>query len=64
VILPLTGHEVVLHLHTAGHAFLARTASDLVDILVQLQNYQVSQELSDRYFKANALENIKRELGV
>lgn len=64
VILPLTGHQVVSHLHTEGHAFLAQTASDLLDILVQPQNYQVPQELSERYFTANALENIERELGV
>lgn len=64
VILPLAGHENVLHLYAAGHAFLAETPRDLLDIVLRWRDYTVPAEVSEQYFRTGALENIKRELGV
>lgn len=64
IILPLDGYEVVLPLYEAGHAFLARTPQDLVNVVLQTRNLTVSPQVSEWYFKSGALENIKRELGL
>jgi hypothetical protein len=64
VILPLTGHEIALHLVEAGHAHLAHTPQDLLDIVSRWREYTVPTEVSEWYFKPGALENIKRELGL
>lgn len=64
VILPLTGHKVMLSLHEAGHAFLARTPRDLLDIILNHQHYKVPDEVSAFYFKPHAVENMKMELRV
>ena len=62
VILPLTTYENVLFLCEAGHAFLARTPKDLVDIMTNRRSYKVPPEIREYYFKNGALENMKREL--
>lgn len=62
IILPFTRHESVLHLHTKGHAFLVHTPKDILDIIMSTQNYNVPDEVSEYYFKSNALENMKRDL--
>lgn len=64
VILPFSTHEVVLRLHQVGHAFLVRTPLELLVIAEQWRDLSVPSEVSEQYFKPNALENIKRELGV
>ena len=64
VILPLANHEIVLHLYEAGHAFLAQSPQDLLDIVLNRGNYELPREVSDWYFEPGALENIKRELGI
>ena len=64
VILPFTGHEVMLSLHKAGHAFLARTPRDLLDIILNHQHDKVPDEVSAFYFEPNAVENMKMELRV
>ncbi len=59
IILPFEGHESVLHLHTKGHAFLVHTPKDILDIIMSTQNYNVPDEVSEYYFKSNALYNMK-----
>ncbi len=64
VILPFTSHEIVMPLKEIGHAFFANTPSELVEIVLQLQDYKVPAEIGEYYFKTGALENMKRELGL
>ena len=63
VILPFASHENVLHLCEEGHAFLARTPQDLLEIILHERNHSPSEEVGKRYFTPGALENIKKELG-
>jgi hypothetical protein len=62
VVLALPNHGTVLNLVAAGHASLARTPKDLVDIATKWRDMPVSKEVSAFYFQSNALVNIKREL--
>jgi hypothetical protein len=64
VILPLSGYENVLHLYHSGHAFLAQTPRDLSDIVQRLHNMNAPVCSADHYFRPDAIENIKRELGL
>jgi hypothetical protein len=64
VILPFAGSENVLHLYKEGHAFLAQTPQDLLDIVVQMRHHKVPVEISEWYFATGALENIKKELAL
>lgn len=64
VILPFVTHEDMLSLYEAGCAFLARTPRDLLDIILQHEQWNMPPEISALYFKAGALENMKRELGL
>ena len=64
VILPLTGHEAVLHLHCAGHALLAQTPKELFQIALQWQEIGISPEVGKHYFSADALESMKRALFI
>ncbi|MGB0383232.1 MAG: hypothetical protein ACPGWR_00285 [Ardenticatenaceae bacterium] len=62
VILPLTGYERVLPLYESGHAFLAQTPQELLDIVWQSKEQTVPSEVSKWYCETNALENMKKEL--
>ena len=62
VILPLTGHENVLHLHAAGHAFMPASPRELVDIALRWREWRVAPEVGAEYFAPGARENIRREL--
>ena len=62
VILPLTGHENVLHLHAAGHAFMPSSPRELLDIALRWREWRVTPEVGAQYFEPNARENIRREL--
>lgn len=64
VILALPNHEIVLHLVDSGHASLARTPKDLVDIATKWRDISVPPEVSEFYFQPNGAFNIKRELGL
>lgn len=64
VILPLATHEIILPLYEAGHAFLAQTPQDWLDIILQCRHYEVPDDIGEWYFKPGALENIKRQLGI
>jgi len=61
-ILPLTLHEIVLPLHAAGHAHLARTPADLAAIIRDARGNRVAPEVSEYYFRSGALENMRAEL--
>ena len=63
VILPFSGYEHVLHLHEAGHAFLAKTPQELLEILLKAKDQRVPEQVGEKYFKKDALENMKYELG-
>lgn len=64
VILGLKNHEIVLHLVESGHANLAETPEDLFRIVKNWRALSVKSEVSEFYFKAGALDNIKQELGL
>jgi len=64
VILPFKLHELVLHLQETGYAFLARTPQDLLDIVLSYRHQEVPREVGDAFFAYDALENMKRELGI
>jgi hypothetical protein len=63
VIIPLANCDWVLSLHRAGHAFLAKTPKELLEIVSRLgRGGGVPDELGAYYFRPNALENMKRAL--
>jgi len=64
IILPLAGHEVALHLYEAGHASLAKTPQDLLDIILKQKPQNAPAESGAFYFKPNALHNVKQKLGL
>lgn len=64
VILPFADHGNVLHLHQAGDAYLVNTPAELVRLALQWRTLKVPQEVGEKYFEAEALENIKAELGL
>jgi hypothetical protein len=62
IILPFATYENVLSLHELGDAFLARTPTELLDILLRWKGREVPNEVGEFYFKKGALENMKREV--
>ena len=64
IILPFAGHEIVLPLTDAGHARLAHTSRDLLDILRGQRGISVPPEVSNFYFTPNSMDITKRELGI
>ncbi len=64
VILPFTTQETVMHLCKDGHASLARTPQDLWQLVSTMEQRPVPEEVRNRYFKAGAVENMKKELAV
>ena len=62
IILPFATHENIVSLHEMGHAFLARTPTELLDILLRWKGREVPNEVGEFYFKKGALENMKREV--
>lgn len=64
VILALPNHEIVLHLVESGHANLAQTPEELLNIVTCWRDISVPPEVSVLYFQPGALVNMKRELGL
>jgi hypothetical protein len=64
IVLALPNHEIVLNLVETGHAKLAHSPQDLFDIAMKWPDYSVPYDISSYYFKPDALNNIKRELGL
>jgi len=62
IILPFATHESVLSLYEVGHAFLAYTPIELLDILLRWKGREVPNEIGEFYFKTGALENMKRDV--
>jgi hypothetical protein len=62
IILPFATHESIVSLYEMGHAFLARTPTELLDILLRWKGREVPNEVGEFYFKKGALENMKREV--
>lgn len=62
-IIPLANCDWVLSLHRAGHAFLARTPRELLEIVAGLgHGGGVTDEMGAYYFRPHALENMKGAL--
>jgi hypothetical protein len=64
IVLALPNHEIVLNLVETGHAKLAHNPQDLFDIAMKWPDYSVPYDISSYYFKPDALNNIKRVLGL
>ena len=64
VILALPNHEIVLHLVESGHARVAHTPKDLMNIATKWRDISVPQEISELYFQPGALFNMKQALGL
>jgi hypothetical protein len=62
IILPFATHESIVSLYEMGHAFLARTPTELLDILLRGKGREVPNEVGEFYFRRGALENMKREV--
>jgi hypothetical protein len=62
VILALPTHEIVLPLHQAGHAFLARSPADLAEIVTGWRGRAVSQAVSEYYFRPGSIRNMRVDL--
>lgn len=62
VVLPLRGYTVVESLLQAGHAALARTPQELLELLNGEGLPPVPEEVQEGYFKTGALENIVKVL--
>ena len=64
IILPFKTHEIVLPLQRAGHAWLARTPEDLVNLVRTWPTLRVPHETREHYFRSDAPGNILHELGL
>lgn len=64
VILPLANSQWIMSLHRCGHALLAQSPRDLVEIVRNLENHKVPESLSAYYFKPGALDNMKHALSL
>jgi hypothetical protein len=64
IILPFTTHDIVLPMFRAGDASLARTVDDLAMLIRNWQSLNVSTDVSEYYFRSDALANILRELNL
>jgi hypothetical protein len=62
IVLPLSGYTVVENIVESGHAALARTPQELLDLLGTLDERPVPPAVQEWYFKPGALENIQRAL--
>jgi hypothetical protein len=62
VILPLATYEEVLHLVDAGHAKLADTPEELLNIILKDRGLQVPAHVSDYYYAPKALVNFQHLL--
>jgi hypothetical protein len=64
VILPFTGYDDVMPLYHSGHALLARTPGDLLELVGEQKPLDIPEEVRAQYFRPGALQNIMRELDV
>lgn len=64
VILPFQSHEIAVPLQAAGHAHVVRTPQDLVELVAARTTLAVPAEVSEYYFRSNALVNIMKELDL
>jgi len=64
VILPFQTHEIVLPLLHAGHAYLARTPDELIDVARNWRSLSVPAGVSEYYFAPGGRANILRELDL
>ena len=62
IILPFTGHEVVLHLYHSGHACFVHSPREILDIITNPDNKSVPPAVSEFYFTPNAFRNIIMEI--
>lgn len=61
-ILALPTHEIVLPLHRAGHAMVARTPADLAQIVSGWRSLHVPPAVSEYYFKPDSIRNMRSDL--
>jgi hypothetical protein len=62
VILALPTHEIVLPLARAGHAMIARTPAELVQIVDGWRSHHVPPAVSEYYFKPDSIRNMRSDL--
>lgn len=63
-VLPLAGYELVQNLVDAGHAHALHTPQDLTDLVSNTRDLEVPREISHYYYEPDAVQNIKREIGL
>jgi hypothetical protein len=61
IILPFPTYEMVTHLYSAGHAYLAQSPEKLFEIVRNWRQYSVSGQISRYYFEPDALTNLINE---
>ena len=64
IILPLSTHEIVDHLHAQGLALLPGSPQELAELLRDERSGACPKDCSSLFYTRDALSNIKRELGV
>lgn len=64
VILPFATYEMLVHLYRAGHAHLASTPAELLEIVRGWRSHSVSPAISQYYFEPDAVNNILCRLGA
>jgi hypothetical protein len=66
VILPFENANIdwVLPLYQKGHAFLANSPQELLNLVLRWKDIKVPASVINFYFKTGALENIKAEFGL
>jgi hypothetical protein len=62
IVLPFTGHEMILDMVDRGHAQFAATPEDLRQGIMQASAQRVPEDIGASYFKPNALENMLQAL--
>jgi hypothetical protein len=63
IILPLSNHQAVMHLHDACSAYFSASAEDLVDIIKDNPIKRIPAQVGDYYFKPGAVESMLSEIG-
>jgi hypothetical protein len=64
IIVGLTGAENVEHLQRDGHAFMARTPTEMLQVALRWRELRVPAGVGERYFSPGALPRIVQELST
>jgi hypothetical protein len=64
IILPFSNHELVLNLTASGYAYYVDSPEDLFQTIQEHPHVRVPESVGERYFKPDALNNIRQALKV